>query len=313
VVAISSGPDAYVICRIRVGRLTGTVVGTNPTTRRTVVPVKHTSTVACLALLALGSLTACGTSNSEATAVTSESAPPSATPQSLPPLSEATPSEATPSEATQSPQVLVDGFATGNQKLPIQDVEVRFRTGSSSGPVVAQASSADDGRFSLSIAPGSYAVSCAFGSTPCDVLTRAGVVDRIDVTDPTTNVVLFVRDDLVADPSSSSTSSSTSAASVSGHVEREDGSPASHVVVELKTLCDSCSQPWVESDRYGDYAIDVPAGTYNVICVVANEDYECGRVGDPDAQPIPVSVPPDGQVVDFMVCLDADFPACLRQ
>jgi hypothetical protein len=74
-----------------------------------------------------------------------------------------------------------------------------------------------------------------------------------------------------------------------------------------------CHQPHVTTDSQGRYAITLAAGVYNAICGIEPPDapYACGPRGG-DGGPHPVNVPPQGQRLDFTVCSESQYPACLH-
>jgi hypothetical protein len=97
-----------------------------------------------------------------------------------------------------------------------------------------------------------------------------------------------------------------------GHVRTPQGRGAAGVVVEFKKYpyCpDVCQERFVHTDSHGAYAITLPAGTYNALCVV-DIGWECAAAGG-DGGPHLVEVPPAGQTVDFVACPEDDYPACL--
>ena len=103
-------------------------------------------------------------------------------------------------------------------------------------------------------------------------------------------------------------------ATISGQVVTVSGQPVSGVTVEFKALpycSDICYQPHITTDSSGGYSINLDDGVYNALCIVDSINYdECGPYGG-DGGPFPVKVPPGGQELDFIVCSQAEYPACL--
>ena len=103
-------------------------------------------------------------------------------------------------------------------------------------------------------------------------------------------------------------------ATISGQVVTVSGQPVSGVTVEFKALpycSDICYQPHITTDSSGGYSINLDDGVYNALCIVDSINYdECGPYGG-DGGPFPVEVPPGGQELDFIVCSQAEYPACL--
>ena len=103
-------------------------------------------------------------------------------------------------------------------------------------------------------------------------------------------------------------------ATISGQVVTVSGQPVSGATVEFKALpycSDICYQPHITTDSSGGYSINLDDGVYNALCIVDSINYdECGPYGG-DGGPFPVKVPPGGQELDFIVCSQAEYPACL--
>jgi len=105
-----------------------------------------------------------------------------------------------------------------------------------------------------------------------------------------------------------------SATTISGYAMTTDGQPAPGVTIEFKSLpyCFAvCHQPHIATDSSGGYSINLDDGVYNALCITDGSNYdECGPYGG-DGGPFPVQVPPSDQKLDFIVCGQSDYPACL--
>lgn len=103
---------------------------------------------------------------------------------------------------------------------------------------------------------------------------------------------------------------SRAALSVSGHVRTSTGAPAVGITIEFIDPTGEAVQQW-RTDSAGFYAGVLPAGEYNATCLT-KQSVRCGVRGGTGSQ-YSVTVPPNWQTVDFVVCPANRYPGCLRR
>jgi hypothetical protein len=207
---------------------------------------------------------------------------------------------------------LVDVWGiAGDRDGIVSGVTVGFQVYGTQG-TIHKAVTGSDGLYDISLPPGDYLVVClaSEGSCLADAWRgRVGKEIQIDGAQKEINLTVS-KAALPHHP----TLPRDDNASVHGVVMLPDGRTVSGATVEFRVIPDCpsvCQEPWVKTDGSGAYSISLQPGTYNAECLVDNEDYECGVRNGTDG-PYPVQVPPSDQQIDFIVCLEDQYPACLN-
>jgi protocatechuate 3,4-dioxygenase beta subunit len=241
-----------------------------------------------------------------------------ATPEAPAPVTTAaTSAPATSARATSAPgSADVSGSATDENFDGVAGVTISFEpiAGACTDCAPGSAVTGDDGSYTVTVRPGSYKISCVATGRTCAIDTESDPVpvSLADLPVGPSTITMAIgggrSDGGDADNSGGNSDPGGGNATFQGHVYDEAGTPVAGATIEFKSLCDSCDQAFTKSAADGSYAITLAAGVYNAECI----DDNCGPRGG-DGGPYPVDVPPDHQTLDFLVCSEDNYPACLQQ